>query len=155
MELGSRWLSLLLVSAHLRQTIAQEVNPDIVDFSTVDDWDDLEICVQNRLVEIARDVGCTQNSRGESTNTCLCRPDLLTSAIQIIQEKAMEECHNIEDKIIAKFILVNYCKSKGFTALIITAVPPSTTGMYTVSRPLPPRSSSPLSLPETILLAAL
>ena len=134
MELGSRKLSLLLLlGAFVRHTITQEVDPDIVDFSTVNDWDDLKACVQNRLNWIAGDIGCSEKGYDEFTNGCLCRASNLGSAVQIIQEKTMEDCQNIDDKNEAKTILVNYCKSKGYTSIVTPVVQASATGGYTVT----------------------
>ena len=134
MELGSRLLSLLfLQGVILGQTIAQEVDPNIVDFSTVAGWDDLKECVQDRLIWIGGDIGCSTNSNGEYTIGCLCRPSNLGSAIGIIEEKTMEDCQNIDDKNEAKTILVNYCKSKGHTSIVTPVISVSSTGGYTVT----------------------
>ena len=117
----------------LRQAVAQAVDPDVVDFSTIDGYDDLRECVQNRLYWIGGDVGCSTNADGYYTNACLCRPSTLGSAVQIIQQKTMEDCENIDDKNIAKTILLNWCSSKGYTSVVTPIVLPSLTGGYTVT----------------------
>ena len=135
MELLFQPLSLLfLLEAFTGLIVAQEVDPDIVDFSTVDGWKDLKACVQQRLNSIAGDIGCASSSfSGEWTNGCLCRPSNLGSAIQVIQQETMEQCQNIDDKNEAKTILVNYCKSKGYTSIVTPVISVSSTGGYTVT----------------------
>ena len=121
-------LSLLL---SLRQANSQAVDPNAADFSTVDGYDDLRHCVQNRLENIGFDVDCPWN-HGYSSTACLCRPSTLGSAVQVIQEKTMEDCQNIDDKNLAKNILLNFCASKGYTS-VVTPVVASATGGYTVT----------------------
>ena len=155
MELEFRLLSLLfLLGALVGHTVAQQLDPDLVDFSTVNGWDDLKACVQYRLDWIAYDVGCSETEGGtydyqDYTNGCLCRASNLGSAIEIIEEMTMEDCENIDDTNMAKTILVNYCKSKGYTSIVTPVVHVSATGGYTVTATVTQPVTSTITQPVT------
>ena len=118
----------LLFAIMANLAYGQGLTPDEIDFSTIDGWDDLRSCLKDRLNDIAEDVGCTEDDDFYYTNGCLCRPSTLGSAVQIIQEKTMDDCQNTDDKNLAKTILLNWCSSKGYTSVATPASQASATG---------------------------
>jgi hypothetical protein len=124
--------TLLLLSVH--HVEAQAINPDLVVWTTISQWQDLRTCVQGALVgeglgdnfrSIQELVGCT-------TNACLCRADTLGSAEQIISSEASTLCSDVQDISTATSILSSYCSAKGYTSIIQPTILASTTaGAYT------------------------
>lgn len=113
--------TLLLLSVH--HVEAQAINPDLVVWTTISQWQDLRICVQGALAgagavgfffgnpSIQQVVGCT-------TNACLCRPDTLESAEQTLSSEASSSCSDVQDISTATSILLAYCSAKGYTSII-------------------------------------
>jgi hypothetical protein len=106
--------TLLLLSVH--HVEAQAIDPDLVVWTTISQWQDLRACVQGALngnwnPGIQHMVGC-------STNACLCRPDTLGSAEQSLSSEVSTLCSDVQDISTATSILLSYCSAKGYTSII-------------------------------------
>lgn len=113
---------------YLHLTSAQVADLDKVDFTTLDGFEDLKVCIQFQLGLMADDTEC-------DTNGCLCRRGSLDSALQTIQRRTSLWCQSADDGDLAKIFVLDYCKSKGYASGDASVAPPSSIGGYTVVYP--------------------
>ena len=141
--------AILIWCLNPRGTAATALN-DIVDFTRISNWNDLNPCVRSCFktdyvfspCDIVCDMGC-------STNACLCDADTLGRAIRIIQSKATTVCTNLQDQQAAPSILTSYCADKGYTSIIFpTSTPVPSSPPPTSSTPSPLASLSPANSPS-------
>jgi hypothetical protein len=120
-----RLLAWLVLSTS--RVLAQAVDGDKIDFTTLDGWIDLRSCLQGCFTGY----GAIQNQVGCQTNVCLCRASTLGEAVPEVANKAFSDCSNLDDKTSAISVLTAYCAGKGYTSIISPTLLSSETGART------------------------
>jgi hypothetical protein len=120
------WSSIfaVLFLLSLNPVHAQAINPDLVVWTTINQWADLRGCVRICLGGSGAGIGfpSIQGQVQCDTNACLCRPDILGSAEQSLSSVVSQQCSDIQDISTATSILTSYCSAKGYTSVIAPTI---------------------------------
>ena len=121
--------TILLLSIIRVQVLAQSIDPNAIDFSTVPEWDNFADCV--RVCLNCEGWGCAHTSvkanSGCKTNECLCSPSHLFTALKFAYSCGVELCKDYSDAKIANDTVMAYCSDRGYSKVLapVTAGEPS------------------------------
>ncbi|KAL1839993.1 hypothetical protein VTJ49DRAFT_956 [Mycothermus thermophilus] len=115
----------LLLASTIHLVAAQAIDPDRIDFSTMEIWKDLKDCVKC-MVDICGGVKAVRHLTPSST-----LPMTLTlgNALPRLHSSVLSYCSNRDDASTATSVLTAYCAAKGYTEIVAPTIP-ATTGAY-------------------------